>query len=270
MLKGRAICEFAEKWGFALRYYSERLQMIKIVQTSILKALIFVFCLISFEAFGVDIEKEEALDMGSFFDDKALVYHFDFENFSPSNITDIKLTTSCGCTTVKYTGDTIAPKEKLPVEVNVDLTGKRGKITKGVIATFKKDGVEFEKEFSVKFVVKKNVDGHQATNLKEVLFNEKCGSCHAKPAEGKLGKELFVAVCAFCHGENAQGVSAMGFTKVGYYQNFDVKRIRAVIENGTPQGEMPGFSREQGGPLDRKQIETLVGYFQDLKVEITK
>lgn len=235
-----------------------------------LKALFFALCLISFESFGVDITKEETLHIGTFFDDQPLMYHFDFENLSPGNITDIKLTTSCGCTTVKYTGDTLAPTEKFPVEVNVDLAGKRGKITKGIVATFKKGGIEFEKEFTLSFIVKKNVAAHQAANLKNVLFDEKCGSCHAKPAEGKFGKELFVAVCAFCHGENAQGAMAMGFTNVNYYRTFDINKIRDVIENGTPQGEMPGFSKPQGGPLDEKQIETLIGYFQNLKAKITK
>lgn len=218
----------------------------------------------------IDILKEATVDIGNYFDDAPLAYHLYLENPTKTPIKDLQLTTSCGCTTLMPSGSTIPPRKKLRVDVASDLTGKRGVIVKNIVANFDHGGTKTEKRLSLTFKVQKNIAAHSGHNLQDVLFDRKCGACHAKPAAGKMGRELFVAVCAFCHGENAQGAMATGFTRVKYYDRFDPERIRAIIADGTDGKEMPGFSQAHGGPLDSTQIDSLIDYFKELKIRITR
>lgn len=218
----------------------------------------------------VNILKETTVDIGNYFDDAPLAYHFHLENPTKTPIKDLELTTSCGCTTLMPSGGAIPPGKELRIDVGSDLTGKRGVIVKSIVANFDYGGTKIEKNFSLTFKVQKNIAAHSGHNLQDVLFGPKCSACHANPAAGKTGRELFVAVCAFCHGQNAQGAMATGFTYVRYYDHYDPERIRAIIADGTHVKDMPGFSQVHGGPLDSRQIDSLIDYFNELKIRITK
>lgn len=221
--------------------------------------------------FSMDIMEEKKLDLGTYFDHKPLKYTLQFENLGTVKISDLSFTTSCGCTTLVPSAKSIPAGGKVIVSVLSDLTGKRGAITKDVVAKFKKDGKSYTREFTLNFKVRKDIKAHGTQKLlKDVLFNEKCGSCHAVPAKGKYGKDLFKAICIFCHGENAQGAFGISFTNVNYYKSFDKEKVRKVITHGMPQGEMPGFSKEHGGPLDHEQIESLIKFLDEKRIEITR
>ena len=218
----------------------------------------------------INILNEATIDIGNYFDDAPLAYHFYFENPTKTPIKDLELTTSCGCTTLTPSGGAIPPGKELRIDMASDLTGKRGVIVKEIVANFDYGGSKTETTISLTFKVQKNIAAHSDHNLQDVLFGPKCGACHAKPATGKMGRELFVAVCAFCHGENAQGAMANGFTHIKYYDLYDPERIRAIIAEGTHAKDMPGFSQVRGGPLDSPQIDSLIDYFNELKVRITR
>jgi hypothetical protein len=218
----------------------------------------------------INILKESTVDIGNYFDDAPLAYHFYLENPTKTPIKELELTTSCGCTTLMPSRGEIPPGKILRIDVGSDLTGKRGVIVKSIIANFDFGGTKIEKNFTLTFTVQKNIAAHSGHNLQDVIFGPKCGACHANPATGKTGRELFVAVCAFCHGENAQGAMASGFTHVRYYDHYDPERIRAIIADGAHVKDMPGFSQVHGGPLDSRQIDSLIDYFTELKIMTTK
>jgi len=88
------------------------------------------------------------------------------------------------------------------------------------------------------------------------------------------GKEIFVAHCAECHGQNAEGHAQ--WRKVGpdgkypppplngsgHAWHHSRSVLRNVIKNGSPpaQGNMPAW----GGKLSDQQIEQVIDYFQSL------
>ena len=82
---------------------------------------------------------------------------------------------------------------------------------------------------------------------------------------GLVGKELFQADCAMCHGMNADG--APPITKSLLIQNYEdpktYERLRAVIANGSPNTpEMPPFAKERGGPLNSAEIDSLIRFLK--------
>ena len=99
----------------------------------------------------------------------------------------------------------------------------------------------------------------------ESIFSEKCKSCHVVKGEGKFGKELYIADCAFCHGESGEGKSASALNNQEYLTKHDAGYIKDWIANGKEGSGMPGFSKIKGGPLDDKQVESLVSYITKWK-----
>ncbi len=97
-------------------------------------------------------------------------------------------------------------------------------------------------------------------------FKGKCISCHVAKGFDKYGKALFDADCAKCHGEDGKGVDHIAKSLVDpeFFNNLSDKAIYGLIAKGTSNIMMLGFSEENGGPLDQKQIESLVEYIQTL------
>jgi mono/diheme cytochrome c family protein len=92
----------------------------------------------------------------------------------------------------------------------------------------------------------------------QAVFRGDCARCHAEPAKGKLGKELYVAVCGICHDaeHRADMVPVLGKSDQAHNPAY----WRTWITFGKPGSLMPAFAQSLGGPLDREQIESLAAY----------
>lgn len=102
----------------------------------------------------------------------------------------------------------------------------------------------------------------------QAVFRGDCARCHAEPAKGKLGEELYTAACGICHDaeHRAQMVPELGASE----QAGNPAYWRSWITFGKPGSLMPAFAEHYGGPLDREQIESLAAFLSKKHAPIAK
>ncbi|MGD2063752.1 MAG: DUF1573 domain-containing protein [Nitrospirota bacterium] len=197
-------------------------------------------------------------DVGVVFAGELVVHTYPFANQGDQPLRVFSAVVSCGCTEATVTGDDIlAPGGVAEVRVETDTTGKRGRFTKE-IEVASDDPERPVAILTLTGRVVKDVAAHRGHSLQDVIFGERCGSCHAEPAEGLMGARLYESVCAFCHGEKGHGGGATALKRLSYLRRVDAEGLTAIIARGRADEGMPGFHQDVGGPLDDTQIESLV------------
>jgi|SRR5665213_2967251 len=93
---------------------------------------------------------------------------------------------------------------------------------------------------------------------RQAVFKGDCASCHATPAKGKSGKELYDLVCGICHesANRATMVPDLHHLKVPTSVDF----WKTWITLGKTNSFMPAFARAEGGPLTKSQITSIAKY----------
>ena len=190
-------------------------------------------------------------DFGNVLQGKTVEYTFRFENKGTEDLLIKEVTTSCGCTAALVSSSTVKPGEKGEITVSYDSQGRAGAVSR-TITIVSNDLVEPVKELTITATVTSSM--HTTFNVNESLFSDKCGACHFSPALNKKGKELYDAVCTFCHGRTAVGLESLKVMEM------DV--IKEITRNGIAGTEMPAWIKEQGGPLDEEQIRSLSNFIK--------
>lgn len=172
-------------------------------------------------------------------------------------------TATCGCTMVKLEKSELAPGESTKLAVTIDTSMKQDAVTKEVVVD-SNDRVHPKLRINLKMLVE---DPHRAMGKDggtKIFTDQHCASCHVAKGEGKLGRDLFNADCAMCHGPKAEG--AVGPALFGPYKKDEFNKfMRTVIEEGSKtHRSMPGFAKEHGGPLTKKQVDSIVQYLAGL------
>ncbi|MFQ5455265.1 MAG: DUF1573 domain-containing protein [Nitrospirota bacterium] len=202
---------------------------------------------------------KDRYDFGRITQGKIVEHIFRFVNIGNEDLIIKEVNTSCGCTAALISSETIKPDEEGEIQISYNSEARSGKVTRK-ITVVSNDPVEPEKELVINAYVDASM--HEGFKSGDSLFSERCGSCHAEPAEGKKGKELYEAVCHFCHGIRGEGKTApplIGKWRVGE------KSLRDTIMKGVAGTEMPAFGKKNGGPLYDEQIESLLSYIRELK-----
>ena len=168
---------------------------------------------------------------------------------------------SCGCTASLIETKAIPPGQTGTLLVTFDAAGQNGSVRK-TISVVTNDPVKPRTNLAItaKVLAPPNPRvsaGHPPITGQSMLVGT-CGSCHARPAEGKTGEALYAAVCAMCHGDQARGALAYGLREPGYLGAHDDAALGEAIAYGTTNPRMPGFSKDMGGPLDSAQVSSLV------------
>lgn len=205
---------------------------------------------------------------------------FNFTNVHTGDVIIKMVRPSCGCTTMQLPPMpwTIPPGASEQITASLDLRGKSGVLTKSVTV----DSSSGYKSLLFKVTVPmqlvttaasgENLDPDRVANMKaatvdrQVVFkNAACAKCHAEPAVGKMGEDLYRAACAICHDTPHRATMvpdllALKFpTSAPYWKYW--------IMNGRPGSLMPAFAKTQEGPLTDEQINSLVEYLTE---KITK
>src|SRR5262245_2141351 len=139
---------------------------------------------------------------------------FNFTNVHSSDVIIKMVRPSCGCTTLQLPPMpwTVPPGSNEQITASLDLRGKSGVLTKSITV----DSSSGYKSLLFKVTVPlqlvtteasgQNLDVDRVNNMKlatvdrQVVFkNAACAKCHAEPAHGKMGEELYRAACAICH-----------------------------------------------------------------------
>ena len=201
------------------------------------------------------------------FGTKEVPFAFRVNNISKESIVLTSVRTSCGCTAAKLPEMpwTLAPGANGTIDAVMNLTGKRGIIQKNVMVItdhgFKTLNVRTNIEEPPAGAMGENDRLRNlqiaAANRQAVLHGE-CAACHATPALGKLGAELYQAACTICHEGERRASSVPDLmhlqkaTNAEYWRNWITTSAEGKL--------MPAFSTEHGGILSTAQIDSLVRY----------
>ncbi len=202
-------------------------------------------------------------DFGKIPENKIFEYSFKFINEGDAALEIKDTESSCGCTEVKVDNNIIEAGKSGEIKATLNPIGKRGKIKK-TISVMTNDAANPKITLTLIAEVHGVLKDHPQS-ADESIFSEKCKSCHVAKGEGKFGKELYAADCTFCHGESGEGKSATALNNQEYLTKHDDGYIKDWIANGRDGSGMPGFSKIKGGPLDDKQVESLVSYITKWK-----
>lgn len=180
---------------------------------------------------------------------------------SPAIIRDVALSCGCSVATMPAKPWTLKPGEHGLVTITTDLRGKRGSLVKTAIVYASSGTRVLTYQVDIQEPVTPEERARNQSLAKtdrQAVFRGDCAKCHAEPAKGKTGKELFATACGICHEaeHRASMVSDLKALKKPAMRDYWFQ----WISHGKPDTLMPAFSNKQGGPLTEGQIESLVEF----------
>lgn len=213
-------------------------------------------------------------------------------NVSPSEVSIHSVSSSCGCTVAQLPKQpwVLKPRAHGPLKVTVDLRGRFGTVMKGVTVNSSagvkalvvrvmvpqpavNTGFRVPDESGMQIASTGGpslpvpiMSSDRARNLqialgdRQAVFKGDCARCHAAPAQGKTGAELYAAVCGICHDAQHRAAMVPDLRKPTTARSMEFW-ARNIAE-GRPGSLMPGFSSSVGGPLSAAQIASLVEYLE--------
>lgn len=223
-------------------------------------------------AFDADLKAAEAKAA-----ETNLFFTFWVTNVCATNVLILNVSTSCGCTAAQSPSLPwlLQPGESGPIKVSLDVKGYRGILLKGV---------EITSTAGIKaLVVRANLPAPSTVPTpapagggppparpcsrpaglddRQAVFAGDCARCHAAPAHGKSGRDLYCAICNVCHESSRHSGTApqLGGSEIIGSKNL----LQQTIMAGRPGTLMPAFAASQGGPLTDKQILSLVTYLNE-------
>jgi cytochrome c553 len=191
-------------------------------------------------------------------------FFFCVTNTSSADVVIDRMGTSCGCTVATMPSQpwVIHPQAGGKIDVTVDLRNKTSPVVKYITPYRTNNPVP--RNLIVTVIIPQSPELLRMQNQgvaqadRQAVFKNDCARCHAEPAHGKSGQELFAAACGICHESDHRAAMVPDLHALKH----DSDRVywKQWITTGRPGSLMPGFAREQGGPLTPAQIESLADY----------
>jgi mono/diheme cytochrome c family protein len=198
-------------------------------------------------------------------------FAFNVTNVSDRDVIILHTQTTCGCTVAKLPSEpwVLKPGASGQLEVTVDLTNKVGTVRKGVFVTISNapEQMLFVQATVSLLIptppVMSDQDRLRNTLLAkanaQAIFKGSCAECHVAPGKGRMGAELYVAMCGICHDAGVRQASMVPnlhhlkkATDFVFWKN--------TIANGVTNSLMPAFAATNGGPLSEAQVNSLADY----------
>lgn len=168
------------------------------------------------------------------------------------------------------------PGKSGEIKVTFNSRKKTGKITKTVTIYSNDESQPIKKIFIYAKVVPQNrtpKGAHDAMNMmRGSYFAGKCANCHIEQGIGKYGKALYDADCVMCHGVEGSGVENLTppLSNQNFLSSVLDEELYNRIAKGTSNVMMLGFSIENSGPLNKKQLGSLVEYIRSFQEKSIK
>lgn len=200
--------------------------------------------------------------------EKEVVFEFNATNPTTATIAIQSIHTSCGCTVAQLPPLPAAPyllaaRASAPVRVTLNLQGKAGVIAKTITVTTAAGPYTLTVEAVAPGAALASIGADRERNIaiaardRQAIFKGDCAKCHAEPAGGKTGQDLYRAVCTICH-EAHPRASMIPDLQVAREGRDLAYWTKWVTEGGSTM--MPAFAERHGGPLNAEQVGTLAIY----------
>jgi len=194
-------------------------------------------------------------------DDGAADFEFSVTNTSGRPVEIIEIRPSCGCTVAEMPSIPwiLAPEAKGSFRGTIDFRGKHGKISKSLFVNSSAGLQVLGIVVNLPDMPDPRERNREMASLdRQAVFKGDCASCHATPAQGKMGGELFAIACGVCHLANhrASMVPDLSVAK----EPRDAEYCRKWISAGKEGTLMPAFAERNGGPLTDEQVASLVEF----------
>jgi hypothetical protein len=200
-------------------------------------------------------------------------FEFRVTNRATVPISILALHSSCGCTVAKLPPLPEAPLVLAPgattvIQIGMDLTGKTGVIAKSVSVESSVGIAQLHVRANIPHSEGAPVTAARSRNIqltledRQAVFRGDCAKCHATPAVGKMGEELYLAVCTLCHDASPRASMVPDLNSPRGPR--DLAFWRKWIGEGAAGTMMPAFAAEHGGPLTPAQIDSLSRYVYEV------
>lgn len=194
-------------------------------------------------------------------------FSFYVTNVSTNDVVIDRVHSSCGCTVAELPTLPwkLAPGQHGEIKVKMDVRGKTGQITK-TISLNTSHGIKILAATArVPFpdLMTTTPEERQRNQLiaranRQAVFKGDCARCHATPAIGKMGADLYKATCAVCHDAEHRASMVPDLRNPPRPNSRDY--WAQIIMFGKPDTLMPAHAKANGGILDDEQIFSLVEY----------
>lgn len=194
-------------------------------------------------------------------------FSFYVTNVSSGEVVIQSVHTSCGCTIAQLPSMPwkMSPGEHGEIKVRMDVRGKTGQITKTISLSTTHGLKILSATAKVPFpdMMSTTPEERERNQLiaranRQAVFRGDCARCHAAPAAGKMGAELYKATCAVCH--DAEHRASMVPDLRNPKRPATREYWAEIIMYGKKDSLMPAFSIANGGILNDEQIFSLVEY----------
>ncbi len=81
----------------------------------------------------------------------------------------------------------------------------------------------------------------------------------------KVGRQLFAANCAECHGKRAQGGSGPTLDAKEFLKTTTDAQMQVLVAGGVSGSDMPAWSLDFGGTMTDEQVRQIVTYLRSLE-----
>lgn len=172
--------------------------------------------------------------------------------------------TSCGCSVARLPAHPwrLAPGASGQFEIAVDLRGKQGELFKDAILQSNRGYRQIQFHIAIPPVDPRDAMRQRnvliAQGDRQAVFKGDCATCHAEPARGLMGRDLFIKACVICHADEGRATMVPDLRALSPQPTAELWRQAITI--GKPGTLMPAFALAEGGPLTRPQIDSLVDY----------
>jgi cytochrome c553 len=203
-------------------------------------------------------------------DDRTVEHVFRVKNTGKKPLIISRVSSSCGCTAAMMESSVIDPGETGKLRVSFNPGRLKGTITRSVslhsndtynpVVTIK---VIAEVAPAGEGELSKEPPERAHDREEKLLFESRCMGCHGPRRKGEAGIELYMSVCAACHGRDGRGrkigEEVLGPTLDSARRSVKSKGgVTQLICAGTGHPYMPGFGESYKGPLSEEQIASLV------------
>jgi len=198
-------------------------------------------------------------------------FTFEVKNTGRQPEVIIDIVPSCGCTVAQLPGKpwVIAPGATGQARATIKFGGRTGRLHKVLDVTSGGEPsvpgrLEIVVNIPAEVAADPRMDAARRQNQasaranRQVVFQGDCASCHVTPGQGKRGADLFQFDCLICHGAERRASMVPDLATLPPHR--DPGYWRELISRGKANTLMPAFGKDEGGPLDHDQIESLVEF----------